>query len=95
MEKFTVEIDGFLAEDVIADNAEDAAWKYCFNGQIYDQLITNRGDEYVSVLDEDAQSLDAALRAAADEWQRERNIKSSCIKFIDESVRRITLEPAK
>lgn len=53
MEKFTVEIDGFLAEDVIADNAEDAAWKYCFNGQIYDQLSTNRGDEYVSVLDED------------------------------------------
>ncbi|QHJ82742.1 MAG: hypothetical protein [Bacteriophage sp.] len=53
MEKFTVEIDGFLAEDVIADNAEDAARKYCFNSQIYDQLSTNRGDEYVSVLDED------------------------------------------
>ena len=52
MEKFTVEIDGFLAEDVIADNAEDAASKYCFNDQIYEQLITNRGDEYVSVLDE-------------------------------------------
>lgn len=45
--------------------------------------------------DEDAQSLDAALKAAADKWQRERNIKASYIKFIDESIRRIPLEPAK
>ena len=45
--------------------------------------------------DEDAQSLDAALKAAADKWQRERNIKSSYIKFIDESIRRIQLEPAE
>lgn len=45
--------------------------------------------------DEDAQSLDAALKAAADKWQRERNIKASYIKFIDESIRRIQLEPAE
>lgn len=45
--------------------------------------------------DEDARSLDAALKAAADKWQRERNIKASYIKFIDESTRRIPLLPAK
>ena len=53
MDEFTVEIDGYLAEDIIADNAKDAAWEYCLSGQIYDQLIKNRRDEDVTVLDED------------------------------------------
>ncbi|QHJ76989.1 MAG: hypothetical protein [Caudoviricetes sp.] len=53
MDEFTVEIDGYLAEDIIADNAKDAAWEYCLSDQIYDQLIKNRRDEDVTVLDED------------------------------------------
>lgn len=53
MDEFIVKIDGYLAEDVIADNANAAAWEYCLSGQIYDQLIKNRRDEYVSVVDED------------------------------------------
>lgn len=76
--------------DYLNDNVERV------NEHLLNELYFEAGEDgpfYCS--DEDAQSLDAALKAAADKWQRERNIKASYIKFIDESVRRIPLEPAK
>ena len=76
--------------DYLNDNVERV------NEYLRNELYFEAGEDgpfYCS--DEDAQSLDAALKEAADKWQRERNIKASYIKFIDESVRRIPLEPAK
>lgn len=76
--------------DYLNDNVER------INEYLRNELDFEAGEDgpfYCS--DEDAQSLDAALKAAADKWQRERNIKASYIKFIDESTRRIPLEPAK
>jgi len=63
------------------------------NEHLLNELYFEAGEDgpfYCS--DEDAQSLDAALRAAADKWQRERNIKASCLEFREESIRRISLE---
>lgn len=66
--------------DYLNDNVERV------NEHLLNELYFEAGEDgpfYCS--DEDAQSLDAALRAAADEWQRERNIKAGGLEFREES----------
>lgn len=51
METFTVEIDGFLADDIVAEDCVEAARKYCYSGQVYDELKNTRDIEEISVIE--------------------------------------------
>jgi len=56
MEKFTVEVIDFPQQEIEAENAEKAAWEYCGEYQMEEQMIKNgREEEYISVFDEKGQ----------------------------------------
>ena len=52
MEKFKVEVYDFPRQEIEAENAEKAAWEYCYKDQIYDHLMKSQSNEYVSVRNE-------------------------------------------
>ena len=52
MGKFKVEADDLPRQEIEAENAEKAAWEYCYKDQIYDHLMKSQSNEYVSVRNE-------------------------------------------
>ena len=76
--------------DYLNDNVERV------NEYLRNELNFEAGEDgpfYCS--DEDAQSLDAALKAAADKWQRDNDIRPVYVKYRKDTIQTIPLEPAK
>jgi len=51
MEKFIVKIDGFPRRIIVANDEKYAAEAYCETNKIYDKLLEDGDEEYVSVYD--------------------------------------------
>lgn len=72
----------------IADYLDDNVER--LNDDLY-EFHDNGGEGPFYCSEGEAQSLDAALKAAADKWQREHNIKASYVNFREESKQMIEM----